>query len=167
MTPMNIFFLDSHPVQAARWQCDKHVVKMPLESAQMLSTAQRRYWPKEHCDMLNLYKEAYTKHPCTIWAGASRDNYEWLLRHFRALCDEYKHRFNRVHKCSLLLPALSILPPFESQNWQEPPQAMPDAVRVPGDFVSAYRNYYIQCKQKIAYWRKDPTRRPDWFKETP
>ena len=38
---MNIFVLNKDPVLAAQEQCDKHVVKMIVESAQMLSTAHR------------------------------------------------------------------------------------------------------------------------------
>ena len=32
---MNIFVLDKDPIISAQMQCDKHIVKMPLESAQM------------------------------------------------------------------------------------------------------------------------------------
>lgn len=35
---MNIFVLSEGPVEAARMQCDKHVVKMIVETAQMLCT---------------------------------------------------------------------------------------------------------------------------------
>ena len=38
---MNIFVLDENPVIAAKMACDKHIVKMILESAQMLCTAKR------------------------------------------------------------------------------------------------------------------------------
>ena len=38
---MNIFVLDKDPHIAAQMHCDRHVPKMIVESAQMLSTAHR------------------------------------------------------------------------------------------------------------------------------
>lgn len=162
---MNIFFLDADPIIAAQQQCDKHVVKMPLESAQMLCTVHRVIYPKEQCDALNLYREAYKKHPCTVWAGAAKGNYEWLFKHFVALCEEYRYRFKRTHKSSLLIPALSVVPAFAIGPMQPPAQAMPDYCRT-NDPVSAYRNYYRKCKHNIAKWQRAPERKPAWFEET-
>ena len=82
---MNIFVLDTDPTIAAQMQCDKHVVKMPLECAQMLSTVHRHYGS----DDFQLYKSTHKHHPCTLWAASSRANYAWLFDHFRALNDEY------------------------------------------------------------------------------
>ena len=61
---MNIFVLDQCPVESARMLCDKHIVKMPLESTQMLSSVWHRYG---HGDKVQ-YKEAFKNHPCTLWA---------------------------------------------------------------------------------------------------
>ena len=36
---MNIFYIEKTPKEIAKNLCDKHIVKMPLESAQMLCTA--------------------------------------------------------------------------------------------------------------------------------
>jgi hypothetical protein len=44
---MNIFYLNSDPKKAAVIQYNKHVVKMILESAQMLCTAHHHYGSAE------------------------------------------------------------------------------------------------------------------------
>ena len=72
---MNIFYLDSDPYVAAKMHCDKHVVKMILESAQMLSTAHRVLDGDEYADERGLYKMAHKNHPSTIWVRTSTDNY--------------------------------------------------------------------------------------------
>ena len=72
---MNIFFLDDNPKLSAQMQCDKHVVKMILETAQMLSTSARA---RGH-DVV--YKSAYPKHPMTLWVGQSPDNFAWAIIH--------------------------------------------------------------------------------------
>lgn len=92
---MNIFILDNDPVIAAQLQCDKHVVKMVLESAQLLSTAHHIYGD---IDSSALYKKTHENHPSAIWARESVENYIWLYNHFIGLCDEYTHRYNKIHK---------------------------------------------------------------------
>lgn len=74
---MNIFVLAGNPWDSAKMQCDKHVVKMPLETAQMLCSVWHRYG---HGDKVP-YKEAHKKHPCTLWAGDTKQNYKWLYHH--------------------------------------------------------------------------------------
>jgi len=111
---MNIFVLDTDPIKAAQLQCDKHVVKMIVESAQMLSTAHRildgdvffgpsksglrtvKQWrhPDPELDH-KLYKSVHVKHPCTVWTMESACNYEWHYQHFMALCAEYSYRYGR------------------------------------------------------------------------
>jgi hypothetical protein len=112
---MNIFVLDESPIVSAQEQCDKHVVKMIVESAQMLSTAHRmldgeqerrrsksgktmsKYWklPDEREGLL--YKAVHMGHPCTVWSMESRANYVWHYIHFVALCDEYQYRYGKKH----------------------------------------------------------------------
>lgn len=155
---MNIFVLDYCPTVAAQMQCDKHVVKMPLECAQMLSTVHRAYGSDE----MALYRPTHKHHPCTLWASASRANYYWLYDHFKALSDEYTHRYGRVHLSWRKLqdvvahcPAQIIddgLTPFA--------QAMPDEYKH-DDAVTAYRAYYVNDKAKIlTYTRRD---QPVWL----
>ena len=140
---MNIFYLHSDPVKAAKIQYNKHVVKMILESAQMLCTAHHIYGNAEQ--QLNVpYKKAHLNHPSTIWTRQCRANYRWLFLHMIALGDEYTKRYNKTHltitKCAKFLN----VPPVHIPNGDfcEPPQAMPDQYKVPGCSVTAYWNYY-------------------------
>ena len=118
---MNLFVLDNCPIEAARLQCDKHVVKMIVESAQMLSTVHRmldgvqtrmpsksgktmsKAWtlPDSRDDIL--YRAVHMHHPCTIWTAESNNNYNWHYVHFVALCDEYQYRYGKVHATDTLL----------------------------------------------------------------
>ena len=90
---MNIFYLDSDPVKAAQIQYNKHVVKMILESAQMLCTAHHHY--DEDTDVP--YKKAHYNHPSTIWTRESDDHYMWLFDHMCALGKEYTKRYGKTH----------------------------------------------------------------------
>ena len=79
---MNIFYLDHDPRIAAKYHCDKHVVKMILESAQMLATA-HRVVDKNDDDIL--YREAYKNHPSTKWVRSNLYHYTWLWSLFNSL----------------------------------------------------------------------------------
>ena len=84
---MNIFVLSENPIKAARLQHDKHILKMVLETAQMLCSA------FENAP----YKKTYINHPCTVWARTSRNNFDWLVLHGLALATEYTYRYNKTH----------------------------------------------------------------------
>ena len=149
---MNIFVLDKNPHVAAMYACDKHVVKMILESAQMLCSV--------HPEGTAPYKRGFYNHPCTKWVRASSENYDWLIEHARALCTEYTRRYGKVHKseqvidwCDANRPELPDvgLTPFA--------QAMPEQYRN-SDTVKAYRAYYKGEKAKFATWK---TQRPSWW----
>ena len=163
---MNIFILDSHPTFAAQMQCDKHVVKMILESAQMLCTAHNVLdgYQKE-----GFYRTTHINHPCNVWIRNSYNNYCWLWLHLRALCKEYTYRYGKVHKCeaSGLVDALKE-PPKGLVGWRGTPFAVamgnnPECI-VEGDPVASYRNYYKTKKDKFKMiWTKRDV--PDWFEE--
>lgn len=109
---MNIFFLDRCATQAASLQCDKHVVKMLLESTQLLYTAHHLCgdvgdWA---ADDLKVYKPTHANHPVARWVRASSCNYRWLLAHAKALANEYTRRYGRVHACEAHLDRLSTIP---------------------------------------------------------
>lgn len=159
---MNIFYTYTDATFAAQSLPDKLVVKMPLESAQMLSTAQRFYFGDDYCDELGIYKTAYLNHPCTIWARESADNYNWLYRHFVALCDEYTYRYGKVHASDTKLrKPLSIIPGnIPDVGFTPVAQAMPDQYKDP-DPVVAYRNYLINEKH-YAEWNKNRAK-PNWW----
>ena len=181
---MNLFILDKDPVEAARLQCDRHVVKMVVESAQMLSTAHRmldgaeerrpsnsgktmsRYWvlPDDREDVL--YKAVHMHHPCTVWTMQSNNNYTWHWIHFAALCDEYTYRYGKVHKTDLLLrEKLKALPRNIPVGYlTSQPLAMksnPECM-FQNDVVKSYRAFY-QTKQhrfKMAWTERSV---PEWF----
>ena len=186
---MNIFVLDKDPVKAAQYQCDKHVVKMIVESAQMLSTAHRlldgrmtviervspktgkkrkaKVWSIDGSPIDSvLYQVAHPRHPSTLWTMESEENYKWHYRHFIALCDEYEHRYGRVHATrTKLQDVLSTAPrripkqgctPFRLAMKSNPECMHPD------DPVRSYREFY-QTKQgrfKMKWSKRDV---PDWF----
>lgn len=151
---MNIFVIQPDPGQAARELCDRHVVKMILESAQMLCSA----FPQGTAP----YKHAHKNHPCTIWARTTVENYEWLLTHGQEMCLEYQRRYNKVHKTSAVLDWLAEhKPALPSEGLTTFPQAMPEQYKGP-NAIEAYRRYYIFDKTRFAYW-KDPATIPDWF----
>ena len=152
---MNIFYLDRDPIIAAQMSCDKHVVKMILESAQMLSTAHRVCDGDEYADKMGLYKMAHKNHPSTIWVRSSEDNYDWLWQHMCALMKEYTYRYGKTHATSRLRDAL-LRPPKNislSDAGGDPPQCMPDYCKGE-DTVLAYQNYYILEKSGFAKWTK-------------
>lgn len=140
---MNIFVLDIEPSICAMLHKNKHIVKMPLETAQMLCTTLYHYGVEVP------YKPVHKKHPCTLWAGESRENFEWLCQLGIELCKEYTRRYKKTHasltvieyckEFSFLLPSSS-LTPFA--------QAMPVDCKHP-DPVTAYWNYYSNHKQHI------------------
>lgn len=136
---MNIFVLNKDPVIAAQEQCDTHVVKMVVESGQMLSTAHRlldgelklipvldedgnqvylksgkpktkKHWQHPTLDE-ELYKAVHMGHPCTAWTMESICNYIWHYKHFIALCDEYMYRYGKRHLTDKLLRSILMTPP--------------------------------------------------------
>jgi len=182
---MNIFYLDKDPIKAAQMSCDKHCVKMIVESAQMLSTAHRmidgnlytdktktgrkiKRWKHPNPNMeKTLYKACHTGHPSTVWVMESAYNYHWLYKHMMALNTEFKMRYGHIldHKTVQLLEGALMYPPKNiSLNTiaTDPPPAMPDYCKIPGDSVASYRKYYIFEKQRFATW-KSPSTVPAWY----
>ncbi len=158
---MNIFYLSQDPVDAARQQCDKHVVKMILETAQLLSTAHRELDGDDWADGVGLYKRTHKNHPSAIWVRASHYHYQWTFYHFRALCEEYTRRYGKVHATERLMNQLSIIPRLiDITPFVAPPQCMPDEYKQ-SDTVDAYRAYYIGDKAYMAKWAHSEA--PAWF----
>ncbi len=154
---------DECPVVSAEAQPDKMLVKMPLETAQMLCTAHRVLDGDEYADSYGLYKEAYKNHPCTIWARESFDNYRWLYRHFIALGDEYEYRYGREHASITKLsgPLYFVPSNIEEKGFTPLAQAMPDEYK-DDDPIVAYRNYVIHEKH-YAQWNKN-REQPTWWR---
>jgi hypothetical protein len=184
---MNIFYLDHSPIVAAQMSCDKHVCKMIIESAQMLSTAHRMIDGKQYTGKTKtgrnikrwlhpnpnlektLYLACHTGHPSTLWVMESAYNYHWLYKHMMALNTEFKMRYGHLedHKTIRLLEGALMYPPRKislNKIATEPPPAMPDYCKIPGDSIASYRKYYINEKQRFATW-KSPSTVPDWYIE--
>lgn len=160
---MNIFYLSDNPQEAAEMACDKHVVKMLLESTQLLYTAQHL---SSSCIELcphQPYKVAHKNHPSAIWARSSYDHYMWLCELGLAYCDEYRFRYGRhkEHACERHLLWLYDNPPELPYNgFEEPPQCMPDDYKQES-CIEAYRSYYIGDKLSfVAYTNRDA---PCWI----
>tara|TARA_R110000824_G_scaffold2089_4_gene9975 strand:- start:576 stop:1043 length:468 start_codon:yes stop_codon:yes gene_type:complete len=152
---MNIFVVDEDPVVAARQLCDKHVVKMILETAQMLCTVAHEHGFNAP------YKKTHPKHPCTLWAGQSADNWSWLLQHGLAMCAEYTRRYGRVHKSEEIIMWCTRMPiQFCGAQGLTPfAQAMPEQYRNECA-VTAYRAYYHGEKSGFATWKSET---PQWW----
>jgi len=160
---MNIFYLDKDPEIAAQMHCNKHVVKMILESAQMLSTAHRVLDGDEHANNVGMYKMAHRNHPSSIWTRSSDLHYDWLWKLCDALLKEYTYRYDKHHATERLLDLLWKRPrnlPFA--DFTPPPQCMPDYCKAE-DTVSAYHKYYIMEKSDFATRKRRD--KPDCFHE--
>ena len=159
---MNIFYFYKSPMLSAQAQPDKMLVKMPLETAQMLCTAHRVLDGDEYADEHGLYKEAYKNHPCTIWARESSANYWWLYSHFIALGAEYTHRYGKRHaSVEKLWKPLFKHPKNIYQGAMTPlAQAMPEEYKNE-DPIVAYRNYCINEKH-YAKWERGRNK-PSWW----
>ena len=168
---MNVFYLDTDPQRIASWLVDKHIVKMPVESAQMLSTAHRlldgrrvgKDWilPDEDISQPICYKVAHAHHPSTVWTMASKANYEWHAQLWVCMLEEYTRRYGRIHNCSRLMDILMSAPKNISDGpFTSPPLAMPQRYKSE-DAVSAYRRFYAGEKWRFARWKQADL--PDWF----
>lgn len=183
---MNIFVLDSDPVLAAQNQCDKHIVKMIVESAQMLSTAHRmldgniqmgpsksgkrtvKTWTLPDERELHLYKAVHMSHPCTVWTMECDHNYDWHYVHFKALCDEYTYRYGKKHATDTLLRhRLAQLPSNIPRTtrctmFKLAMKANPECM-FPEDPVKSYRAFYQTKQDRFSMvWTK--REQPQWFK---
>ncbi len=180
---MNIFYLNKFPMRAAQEHCDKHVVKMIVEYAQLLSTAKRmidgvkyeaksktgrrvqRYRLENPNEEATIYKAVHYHHPSAGWARSSSQHYNWLYTLLTELGREYTHRYNKKHSTIELLENILKYPPVNLQDngWSEPPPAMshyPQCI-VKGDSIQSYKNYYNEAKAYFAKWSK--REQPEWF----
>lgn len=159
---MNIFVLHLNPKKCAKMHCDKHIVKMVLEYAQLLCTTHRIIdnIPNDdtkHPKSKMLYKIAHKNHPCTIWTRESLDNYMWLYELFVECCNEYTKRYGKIHLCDKKLrDVLKNLPEgLQKKEMQKGitnrPQCMPEYCK-DTDVVEAYQEYYICEKSRFAQW---------------
>lgn len=157
---MNIFWLSLDPRKAARAHVNTHVVKMPLETAQLLCSV---LWL---CGIVNStgaeppYKLTHKNHPCAKWARESRDNYLWLVDMLEALGEEYTFRYGKTHKSAGYVSWFrENLPAVESIGLTVPPCAMPDDYKINGgatfdDVIESYWWYYALGKRHLHAWKR-------------
>ena len=157
---MNIFFLDWDLEKCAQYHCDKHVVKMILETAQLLCGV--HHTTKQVHEQVP-YKLSHKNHPCSIWARESLSNYLTLCELGLELCKEYTYRYGKRHKSQDVIEwCLSNKPQILDLGLTEPPKAMPDEYKT-SNLIDSYRNYYRQAKNEIVSWKNREI--PKWFVE--
>jgi hypothetical protein len=190
---MNIFYLDPDPKTCAEMHVSKHVVKMIIEYAQLMSTAHRVLDGEEYTDLTangrrikrwrmsdpfmesTLYKASHINHPSAIWCRENKNNYLYLHRLWEYLLQEYTYRYGRHHECEKLRAALYLRPEnIKDGEFFPPTPAMPIDLKIvaenplPGrkyDSLKSYHNYYIKDKIRFASWKGKVNSRniPEWF----
>lgn len=187
---MNIFYIDKNAVTAAQSMVDSHVVKMTLETCQLMSTAHRvldgsiikyprlvkgsfparfrtvtEYTLPDHKMNITLYKPTHVNHPSAVWCRASHNNYQWMFRHLFALLGEYSFRYGKQHKCARLLSVLSHSPNnIPHVPFTQPPCVMPLEYIISTDAVENYRNFYKYGKAHLHKYTN--TTPPTWLQTT-
>lgn len=177
---MNVFYLDNDTQVSARNLVDKHIVKMPLETIQLLSTAHRlldgelvhvehkgklkKHWrlPDDKRENL-LYRATHINHPSAIWCRMNRANYRWLVSYLSEMCHEYHARYGRHFKFyeNGMVAELSRCPNnLPDGEFTQLIPAMPERYKV-GDSLESYRRYYAGDKWKFAKWKHGSI--PQWF----
>ena len=161
---MNIFFLDPDVDECARSHVDRHVVKMILEYAQLLSTAHRILDEQISPELDSiLYKTTHKNHPCAVWVRENSANYRYVHSLLEALCVEYSYRYERVHATQTkgIVDALKNLPmniKIDSEMTQAPKCVADDCIQ--DDLYESYRDYYRKHKSHILSWKNRPE--PVW-----
>ncbi len=176
---MNIFYLHEDPIQNAKWHIDKHIVKMPIEYAQLMSTAHRlldgemyigktaigrniKRWRLHDEREDILYKASHINHPSAIWVRESIENYFEMYKLYMAVLAEFTNRYGKVHGSSK--PSIALIRPpsnIPMVKGTQLPQCMPEICKVKNNPILAYRNYYIVEKNSFASWKNREI--PEWF----
>ena len=154
---MNIFILDWDVKKCAKYHVDKHVVKMVLETAQLLCGVHH----VTDSQYMIPYKLSHKNHPCAIWSRESLSNYLYLCELGLELCKEYTYRYNKRHKSQDVIEWCMVHKPnIEDKGFTQPAKAMPDEYKVKS-VVESYRNYYLGAKSGFASWKNRET--PEWY----
>ena len=177
---MNIFYLSHNTNICAKEHVDKHVRKMIVEYAQLLSTAHRvldgihyttrinnrakNFWVlTDSCKESMLYKATHFNHPSAKWVRESKRHYDWLYDLWSKLLQEYEFRFSKIHKSKTLLIALNDSPINLNDNgWSPPALAIPDIYKK-STAIESYRYYYKEGKKHLHTYTNRSY--PKWLKE--
>ena len=161
---MNIFFLDENPTLSAQYHVDKHVVKMILETAQLLCSVHHttpQVGPQVTPQVP--YKLSHKNHPCAVWARQSLSNYLYLCELGLELGKEYTHRYGKKHKSIEVIEWCIVnRPNIPDIDFTTPAMAMPDEYKT-DSVVESYRNYYMGAKISLASWKN--REKPFWFEK--
>ena len=177
---MNIFVTDPDPCESAKVLPDKHVVKMPLETCQMLAVVYSKWYfnwgddllPKKDGTPYNTQKGAFRGHPCTIWAAEDINKTAWLIAHGVALCYEYWKRYDKIHSCSKTIQeAREVFNKQTKKDLSIHKDVKDFAFAGPDEFkYDTSIDIFTQYKKYIASkpWVKDnylriPDRKPNWI----
>ncbi len=168
---MQIFFLNEDPQKCAQELCDKHCIKMPTETAQILSTVWKLSDPILYEQFyLNgwVYKPIKNYKHCSIrWVMQSRENYWFCVLLLIELCEEYTFRYKKIHYCSKFIRHFAFdmpepsLPKREFVPMGKEFQAIPIELK-DDDPVVAYKAYYLRDKMRFAVWNKG-REKPSWI----
>ena len=164
---MNRFLIEHDPDSIARSLCDQHIVKMPLEEAQMLCTSLWHHAP-EYAEECGLYKAVHQKHPCTLWAMENRANYHYALVLYKRMLDEYTQRYDKHHGAGKHLSALEYgmrFIPYGTGRLTPHPQCFSGHDDLKTDEiwpVEAYRAFYVVDKMRFARYDKG-RKMPQWM----
>jgi hypothetical protein len=174
---VNIFYLNPDPKICAEMHCNKHVVKMIIEYAQLMSTAHRvldgeeyyalsvngrriKRWRMTDLKYENgLMKASHVHHPSNVWVRQSRQNYMWLNQMWNYLLLEYTHRYGKRHACADRMEFLYVWPKnIPDVPFTPPTPAMPDECKIANNSLASYHKYYIEKKVRFAKWtnREEP-----------
>ena len=188
---MNTFILAETPEESAAYHCNKHVVKMILESAQMLCAAHWLHllkdkektisdfkrirdaqdWALKNTkpDLQPPWKMSHVRHPCTVWTAENYSNYTWQLKLCKSLLKEYEERYSRSHKSTIVANWLEANKPLNIKKapMSNFPVCMKEEFKVFDsmgivDPIASYRNYYIRDKVRFAKW-EPRAEIPKWF----
>lgn len=156
---MNIFYVHEDPKISARMLCDQHILKMGIESAQMLSTA---HWMTGGSAP---YKKAHVNHPSTKWTRHSILHYNWLSIHAKEILLEYTRRYGKHHKTEDIVDWLTAnKPEIPDLGFTPPPQCMPEDYKHE-DTIKAYRTFYIKDKLGVKGLTYKKSSAPIWISE--
>jgi hypothetical protein len=162
---MNIFVLDNNPVKAAQYHCNKHLSKMIVESAQLLSTNLRIVY-----DIDTDYKSTHSNHPCRLWLAESPANMQWLIDMSLELCNMYTKKSSKVHKTEHVLNNIRNIVSTHLQpndcSMTDFALAMPNECKLFDNAVDCYRYYYATEKLRIVQKYGWPFEQPSWYTDT-
>ena len=161
---VNLFYLDNNPCKCAKYYCDKHVSKIAIEIAQILSQVHHNIGskkpPYKPCKVVGKTLKPY------LWAMESKENYLYCCNLGLALLDEYKFRYDKKeHKCDKVIEWLKNNIPEKITKQKLTKFKLTENVEIYGKFyrnpVTASKYIYVDFKCKNDKWTKRG--KPLWF----